>query len=49
MAPAIAAVIPTNVMLWKAARFCTGVVLGGVFGCAMPLIADMFPENIEEN
>ena len=34
---------PTNVMLWKAARFCTGVVLGGVFGCAMPLIADMFP------
>ena len=34
---------PTNVMLWKAARFCTGIVLGGVFGCAMPLIADMFP------
>lgn len=34
---------PTNVMLWKAARFCTGVVLGGVFGCAMPLVADMFP------
>lgn len=34
---------PTNVMLWKSARFCTGVVLGGVFGCAMPLVADMFP------
>lgn len=34
---------PTNVLLWKAARFCTGVVLGGVFGCAMPLVADMFP------
>lgn len=34
---------PTNVILWKAARFCTGVVLGGVFGCAMPLVADMFP------
>ncbi len=34
---------PTNVMLWKAARFCTGIVLGGVFGCAMPLVADMFP------
>lgn len=34
---------PTNVFLWKAARFCTGVVLGGVFGCAMPLVADMFP------
>lgn len=36
---------PTNVMLWKAARFCTGVVLGGVFGCAMPLVADMFPSK----
>lgn len=34
---------PTSVMLWKSARFCTGVVLGGVFGCAMPLVADMFP------
>lgn len=34
---------PTNVMLWKAARFCTGIVLGGVFGCAMPLVTDMFP------
>ncbi|MCI9024041.1 MAG: MFS transporter [Dorea sp.] len=34
---------PTNMILWKAARFCTGVVLGGVFGCAMPLVADMFP------
>ncbi|MEG0228225.1 MAG: MFS transporter, partial [Lachnospiraceae bacterium] len=36
---------PTNVILWKAARFCTGVVLGGVFGCAMPLVADMFPSK----
>lgn len=34
---------PTSVMLWKSTRFCTGVVLGGVFGCAMPLVADMFP------
>lgn len=34
---------PTSVMLWKSARFCTGVVLGGVFGCAMPLVVDMFP------
>lgn len=34
---------PTNMVLWKAARFSTGVVLGGVFGCAMPLVADMFP------
>ncbi len=36
---------PTNVLIWKVARFCTGVVLGGVFGCAMPLIADMFPSK----
>lgn len=34
---------PTNMILWKTARFCTGVVLGGVFGTAMPLVADMFP------
>lgn len=34
---------PTNIMLWKAARLCCGVVLGGVFGTAMPLVADMFP------
>ncbi|MEG0133362.1 MAG: MFS transporter [Clostridium sp.] len=34
---------PTNVILWKVARFCTGFVLGGVFGTAMPLVADMFP------
>ena len=34
---------PTSVLLWKAARFTCGVVLGGVFGTAMPLVADMFP------
>ncbi|MFI3172548.1 MAG: MFS transporter [Eubacteriales bacterium] len=36
---------PTNIVLWKAARFCAGVVLGGIFGCAMPLVADMFPSR----
>ncbi|ENZ9534824.1 TPA: MFS transporter [Clostridioides difficile] len=36
---------PTNIMLWKIARLCTGVVLGGVFGTAMPLVADMFPSK----
>lgn len=34
---------PTNILLWKAARLMCGVVLGGVFGTAMPLVADMFP------
>lgn len=33
---------PTNLLLWKVARCVTGLVLGGVFGCAMPLVADMF-------
>lgn len=36
---------PTSILLWKGARFCAGVVLGGVFGCAMPLVADMFPSK----
>ncbi|KKY00587.1 transporter [Paraclostridium benzoelyticum] len=36
---------PTSIMLWKGARFCTGFVLGGVFGTAMPLVADMFPSK----
>lgn len=35
----------TNVTLWKVARFFTGITLGGVFGTAMPLIADMFPRK----
>lgn len=36
---------PTSMLLWKGARFCAGFVLGGVFGCAMPLVADMFPSK----
>lgn len=35
----------TNVNLWKLARFFTGITLGGIFGSAMPLIADMFPSK----
>ena len=36
---------PTSMLLWKAARFFAGFVLGGTFGCAMPLVADMFPSK----
>ena len=36
---------PTSMLLWKAARFLAGFVLGGTFGCAMPLVADMFPSK----
>lgn len=36
---------PTSLALWKGARFVCGFVLGGVFGSAMPLIADMFPSK----
>ena len=36
---------PHNILLWQGARFCTGFVLGGVFGTAMPLVADMFPSR----
>lgn len=36
---------PTNVLLWKGARFVCGVVLGAVFGTAMPLVADLFPKK----
>lgn len=36
---------PTSVLLWQFSRFCTGLVLGGVFGTAMPLVADLFPQR----
>ncbi|MEF9934758.1 MAG: MFS transporter [Clostridium sp.] len=36
---------PTNVIIWTCSRFVTGLVLGGVFGTAMPLVADMFPSK----
>lgn len=36
---------PHNYMLWKIARFTTGFALGGVFGTAVPLVAEMFPQK----
>ena len=36
---------PENYMLWKISRFTTGFALGGVFGTAIPLVADMFPQK----
>lgn len=36
---------PTNYMLWKIARFTTGFALGGVFGTAVPLVTEMFPQR----
>ena len=34
---------PTNYNIWRISRFMTGVTLGGVFGSAMPLVAELFP------
>ncbi|MGB5823115.1 MAG: MFS transporter [Proteocatella sp.] len=36
---------PANYMLWKIARFTTGFALGGVFGTAVPLVTEMFPQK----
>jgi MFS family permease len=36
---------PRSYTLWLAARLVTGATLGGVFGCAMPLVADLFPQK----
>lgn len=36
---------PTNYTLWRAARFVTGIALGGVFGTAIPLITELFPQK----
>lgn len=36
---------PTTLSLWIASRFMCGLVLGAVFGTAMPLVADMFPSK----
>jgi len=35
---------PANYMLWKISRFSTGFALGGVFGTAVPLVTEMFPQ-----
>lgn len=36
---------PTSVFLWKVSRFVTGIALGGVFGTAVPLVTEMFPQK----
>lgn len=36
---------PTSFTLWRIARFTTGLALGGVFGTAVPLVAEMFPQK----
>lgn len=36
---------PTSFLLWTVARTITGIALGGTFGTAMPLVADMFPSK----
>jgi len=36
----------SNYTLWKIARFVTGFTLGGVFGTAMPLTAELFPRKL---
>lgn len=36
---------PKSVLLWMVARTITGMALGGMFGTAMPLVADMFPSK----
>lgn len=36
----------SNYTLWKVARFVTGFTLGGVFGTAMPLTAELFPRKL---
>ena len=36
---------PTNFTLWRIARFTTGLSLGGVFGTAVPLVTEMFPQK----
>lgn len=36
---------PTNYSLWLVFRLLTGVTLGGVFGTAMPFVADLFPKK----
>lgn len=36
---------PTSYWFWRAARFSTGLALGGVFGTAVPLVIEMFPQK----
>lgn len=36
---------PMNYTLWRIARFTTGFALGGVFGTAVPLVAEMYKQK----
>ncbi len=36
---------PTSFWFWRIARFSTGLALGGVFGTAVPLVIEMFPQK----
>lgn len=36
---------PTNYVLWRIARFSTGFAPGGVFGTAVPLVAEMYKQK----
>lgn len=36
---------PTSYWFWRIARFTTGLALGGVFGTAVPLVIEMFPQK----
>ncbi len=36
---------PSSYNLWRGARFITGFSLGGVFGTAIPLITELFPQK----
>lgn len=36
---------PESYNLWRGARFITGFSLGGVFGTAIPLITELFPQK----
>lgn len=36
---------PSNYTFWRAARFMAGLSLGGVFGTAVPLVTEMFPQR----
>lgn len=36
---------PSNYDYWRAARFLAGFSLGGVFGTAVPLVTEMFPQR----
>lgn len=36
---------PGNYTVWLVSRLVTGGTLGGVFGCAMPLVTELFPQK----